>query len=256
MDAGLDLAEAAWRDGSAPSTAGATMDCYVIHQVSSVHTSSLCERLGIDPYRVPLTFPTLGNVGPASVPITLARQARDAGRRGPRAVHGHRLRAEHLVHRDPLVSRRRRPALRAAPAAAGPARARPAVVAARRGRRLGRRAPAVARAGHHAGRPAADRATARHAARVHGNPTWSYLWRPARRAAPTGWRVVAVDHLDMGFSERTGVPAPGGPRARPRRAHRRARPATGRWSRSPTTGAARSRSAGRWTTATSSPAWC
>ncbi|WP_043445809.1 alpha/beta fold hydrolase [Arthrobacter sp. L77] len=41
---------------------------------------------------------------------------------------------------------------------------------------------------------------------VHGNPTWSYLWRTylaAGRAA--GWRVIAVDQLDMGYSERTGV---------------------------------------------------
>ncbi|NIJ05063.1 acyl-coenzyme A synthetase/AMP-(fatty) acid ligase/pimeloyl-ACP methyl ester carboxylesterase [Frigoribacterium faeni] len=47
---------------------------------------------------------------------------------------------------------------------------------------------------------------------VHGNPTWSYLWRRlldrATEAAAAGrpaWRVVAVDQLDMGFSERTGV---------------------------------------------------
>jgi acyl-CoA synthetase (AMP-forming)/AMP-acid ligase II/pimeloyl-ACP methyl ester carboxylesterase len=48
---------------------------------------------------------------------------------------------------------------------------------------------------------------------VHGNPTWSYLWRSlvsaATDAAAEGreaWRVVAVDQLDMGFSERTGQP--------------------------------------------------
>jgi acyl-CoA synthetase (AMP-forming)/AMP-acid ligase II/pimeloyl-ACP methyl ester carboxylesterase len=48
---------------------------------------------------------------------------------------------------------------------------------------------------------------------VHGNPTWSYLWRSlvsqATDAAVDGreaWRVVAVDQLDMGFSERTGQP--------------------------------------------------
>jgi acyl-CoA synthetase (AMP-forming)/AMP-acid ligase II/pimeloyl-ACP methyl ester carboxylesterase len=48
---------------------------------------------------------------------------------------------------------------------------------------------------------------------VHGNPTWSYLWRSlvtaATDAAAAGgeaWRVVAVDQLDMGFSERTGQP--------------------------------------------------
>lgn len=37
---------------------------------------------------------------------------------------------------------------------------------------------------------------------VHGNPTWSYLWRRFVAAAPSGWRVVAVDQLGMGFSER------------------------------------------------------
>ncbi len=48
---------------------------------------------------------------------------------------------------------------------------------------------------------------------VHGNPTWSYLWRgllsAATEQAQAGgdvWRVVAVDQLDMGFSERTGSP--------------------------------------------------
>ena len=39
---------------------------------------------------------------------------------------------------------------------------------------------------------------------VHGNPTWSYLWRRVLSEAPAHWRVVAVDQLDMGFSERTG----------------------------------------------------
>ena len=40
---------------------------------------------------------------------------------------------------------------------------------------------------------------------VHGNPTWSYLWRDVLATAPPGVRVVAVDQLDMGFSERTGT---------------------------------------------------
>ncbi|MDM7989605.1 alpha/beta fold hydrolase [Arthrobacter sp. zg-Y877] len=43
---------------------------------------------------------------------------------------------------------------------------------------------------------------------VHGNPTWSYLWRTllaAGASADKPWRVVAVDQLDMGFSERTGA---------------------------------------------------
>ncbi|WP_320515846.1 alpha/beta fold hydrolase [Curtobacterium sp. CFBP9011] len=47
---------------------------------------------------------------------------------------------------------------------------------------------------------------------VHGNPTWSYLWRSVvaqslavAAAGGPAWRVVAVDQLGMGFSERTGV---------------------------------------------------
>lgn len=39
---------------------------------------------------------------------------------------------------------------------------------------------------------------------VHGNPTWSYLWRALVAAPPHGWRVVAVDQLGMGYSERIG----------------------------------------------------
>jgi acyl-CoA synthetase (AMP-forming)/AMP-acid ligase II/pimeloyl-ACP methyl ester carboxylesterase len=41
---------------------------------------------------------------------------------------------------------------------------------------------------------------------VHGNPTWSYLWRRLLATAPPGWRVVAPDHLGMGFSERLDAP--------------------------------------------------
>jgi acyl-coenzyme A synthetase/AMP-(fatty) acid ligase/pimeloyl-ACP methyl ester carboxylesterase len=40
---------------------------------------------------------------------------------------------------------------------------------------------------------------------VHGNPTWSYLWRALVANPPTGWRVVAVDQLGMGFSDRIGA---------------------------------------------------
>ncbi|SNR92312.1 alpha/beta fold hydrolase [Blastococcus mobilis] len=41
---------------------------------------------------------------------------------------------------------------------------------------------------------------------VHGNPTWSYLWRRMVAAAPPGWRVVAPDQLGMGWSDRPGAP--------------------------------------------------
>ncbi|HZH18952.1 MAG TPA: alpha/beta fold hydrolase [Geodermatophilus sp.] len=41
---------------------------------------------------------------------------------------------------------------------------------------------------------------------VHGNPTWSYLWRRLLAAAPPGWRVVAPDQLGMGWSDRLPEP--------------------------------------------------
>lgn len=40
---------------------------------------------------------------------------------------------------------------------------------------------------------------------VHGNPSWSYLWRKLLANAPSDVRVIAVDQLEMGFSERKGV---------------------------------------------------
>jgi acyl-CoA:acyl-CoA alkyltransferase len=73
MDAGLLLAKRAWAE--IEDNTWLDMDRYILHQVSKVHTSKMCEVLGIDPAKAPLTFPTLGNVGPASVPITLAEEA-------------------------------------------------------------------------------------------------------------------------------------------------------------------------------------
>jgi len=41
---------------------------------------------------------------------------------------------------------------------------------------------------------------------VHGNPTWSYLWRRLLLRAPGTWRVIAVDQIGMGYSQR--LPGP------------------------------------------------
>ncbi|HKH54808.1 MAG TPA: alpha/beta fold hydrolase [Propionibacteriaceae bacterium] len=41
---------------------------------------------------------------------------------------------------------------------------------------------------------------------VHGNPTWSYLWRRFLGLAAPGWRAVAVDQLGMGYSDRLSEP--------------------------------------------------
>ena len=70
LDAGLLLAKRAWADIEDKSWHD--LDRYIIHQVSMVHTTMMCDVLGIDTSKAPLTFPTLGNVGPASIPITLA----------------------------------------------------------------------------------------------------------------------------------------------------------------------------------------
>ncbi len=79
LDAGLHVSKLAWVDAEEKGWLEA--DRYIIHQVSQVHTSMLVERLGIDMAKVPLTFPFLGNVGPAAIPITLAREvdSLDAG---------------------------------------------------------------------------------------------------------------------------------------------------------------------------------
>lgn len=63
------------------------LDQFIIHQVSKVHTESLVGLLGLDPKKVHAIYPELGNVGPASVPMALAR-ALEMGkiRRGDRVA--------------------------------------------------------------------------------------------------------------------------------------------------------------------------
>ena len=73
LDAGLQVSKLGW--GDAEELGWLEMDRYIVHQVSQVHMSLLCDRLGLDPAKVPLTFPFLGNVGPASIPITLSLEA-------------------------------------------------------------------------------------------------------------------------------------------------------------------------------------
>lgn len=69
LNAGLQVSKLGWGDAE---ESWLDADRYIVHQISQVHTGMLCETLGIDPAKVPLTFPFLGNVGPASIPITLS----------------------------------------------------------------------------------------------------------------------------------------------------------------------------------------
>jgi 3-oxoacyl-[acyl-carrier-protein] synthase-3 len=72
LDAGLQVSKLGW--GDAEERGWMEVDRYIVHQISQVHTSMLVERLGIDIAKVPMTFPFLGNVGPASIPITLSKE--------------------------------------------------------------------------------------------------------------------------------------------------------------------------------------
>ncbi len=74
LEAGVELALDTWRDASTEFD-WTDLDAYVIHQVSKVHTAAITSSLGIDPARTPVVFPTRGNVGPASIPFTLAMNA-------------------------------------------------------------------------------------------------------------------------------------------------------------------------------------
>ncbi len=76
LDAGVELAKLAWEDAGAEDGWGGR-DRYVLHQISEVHTNAMLDVLGLDPDKVPKTFPYYGNIGPAAVPITLAVVADD-----------------------------------------------------------------------------------------------------------------------------------------------------------------------------------
>lgn len=78
LDAGLALSSAAWQDAKSEFD-WSDLQRYVSHQISQVHTNAMCSTLGIDPDLVPRTFPTRGNIGPASVPFTLAGEVETLG---------------------------------------------------------------------------------------------------------------------------------------------------------------------------------
>lgn len=49
------------------------LDQFIIHQISKVHTEAIVQLLGLDSSRVQRIYPNFGNIGPASVPIALAK---------------------------------------------------------------------------------------------------------------------------------------------------------------------------------------
>jgi 3-oxoacyl-[acyl-carrier-protein] synthase III len=80
----LALSQETWKDACTEFD-WTDANMYVSHQISQVHTEALCRTLNLDPVRVPRSFPLFGNIGPASIPFTLAQQA-DTLRAGDRVV--------------------------------------------------------------------------------------------------------------------------------------------------------------------------
>ena len=75
LKGGMELVVSAWTEAKRDWN-WSSMDRYILHQVSDVHTDAIVKATGLDRARVPLTYPLFGNVGPASIPITLAEEAR------------------------------------------------------------------------------------------------------------------------------------------------------------------------------------
>jgi 3-oxoacyl-[acyl-carrier-protein] synthase-3 len=74
LEAGVELAGKTWAMAQQQmGWVADELDEIVLHQVSQVHTASLIQALGLDPRKALLTFPEFGNVGPASVPMTLRK---------------------------------------------------------------------------------------------------------------------------------------------------------------------------------------
>ncbi len=84
FEAGLALAVDTWNDAKSEFD-WADVDCFVAHQTSLVHIRGVCAALGVDQSLFPLTLPNYGNMGPAAVPFTLARQV-DALQAGNRVL--------------------------------------------------------------------------------------------------------------------------------------------------------------------------
>ncbi|MEO6310410.1 MAG: 3-oxoacyl-ACP synthase III [Leifsonia sp.] len=84
LKGGMELVVSAWTEAKRDWN-WSSMHRYILHQVSDVHTNAIVKATGIDRSRVPLTYPKFGNVGPASIPITLAAEA-DTLRPGDRVL--------------------------------------------------------------------------------------------------------------------------------------------------------------------------
>ena len=82
---GIALAMDTWNDAQQEFAWAGEIDWFVAHQTSTVHLRAMANALGVDPQRFPVTVETYGNMGPAAVPFTLAKNA-DRMRAGERIL--------------------------------------------------------------------------------------------------------------------------------------------------------------------------
>lgn len=75
MDGGIALVADAFREAQDDGWDWSDMDSYVMHQVGTLHMNAIVNEIDVDAEKMPRTYPYWGNVGPASLPMTLAAQA-------------------------------------------------------------------------------------------------------------------------------------------------------------------------------------
>jgi 3-oxoacyl-[acyl-carrier-protein] synthase III len=85
LDNGLELVVDAWDEAHQSGWNWKSMDRYVTHQVSKSYTNAIIKAVGLVKDRVPITFSKWGNVGPASLPMTLSQEA-DSLKKGDRVL--------------------------------------------------------------------------------------------------------------------------------------------------------------------------
>lgn len=72
---GLRLVVDAWHEGEAYGREWSSMDRYITHQVSAAYAKAIQQAVGLDPATMPITYDKWGNVGPASIAMTLSEQS-------------------------------------------------------------------------------------------------------------------------------------------------------------------------------------
>ena len=77
LDNGLELVTDAWHEAHTDGWDWRSMDRYVTHQVSNSYTNAIIKAVNLVKGNVPITFPKWGNVGPASLPMTLAQESQN-----------------------------------------------------------------------------------------------------------------------------------------------------------------------------------